>query len=106
MEGFYLRFVGIGLAIVLSSFVMRLTPINNHFSEWGKYTLFVYMYHLFLEAFLKIVVNKGYLPSGVFPIILYSVGLTFFLIIISKNKILNLMMNPISSILFVKRLPK
>ena len=84
------------LAILLSLSFMRIIPESKKLSEWGKTTLFVYMYHLFFEAVLKIVVHKGYLPSGIFPLFLYSVILMLFLIWCSKFKLLSITLNPIS----------
>jgi fucose 4-O-acetylase-like acetyltransferase len=89
-------------AIFLSLLVMRITPDTKRFAKWGKVTLFVYMYHLFFEAVLKIVVNKGWLPSGVIPILMYSVILTIFLIWASKIKFFNIVMNPITHFLYAR----
>lgn len=83
-------------AMIISISVMRIAPNIKRFAEWGEVTLFVYIYHLFFEAALKIVVNKGYLPSGVIPIFGYSVLLTLFLIWASKYKLFNIVMNPIT----------
>jgi len=83
-------------AMIISISVMRIAPNNKRFAEWGKVTLFVYMYHLFFEAVLKIVVHKGYLPSGVIPIFLYSVLLTLLLVWASKYKLFNMVMNPVT----------
>ena len=90
------RFLFVVIAILLSVAFLRITPDSKHLSKWGRATLFVYMYHLFFEAVLKIIVQKGYLPNGFFPILLYSVLLTLFLLWSSNIRLLNIILNPIS----------
>ncbi len=90
-------------AMVISIFVMRITPSSSIFAKWGQCTLFIYMYHLFFEAALKILVNKGYLPSGIVPIFIYSVALTMFLVWTSQFRLFNIILNPITNILSKKK---
>lgn len=90
------RFCFMIFAIILSVSFLKLTPENKYLSKWGRATLFVYMYHLFFEAVLKIIVHKGYLPDGFFPILFYSVVLMLFLLWCSNIRLLNIILNPIS----------
>lgn len=92
----WMRMVCICSAVFCSLLIMRLVIPLYRVASWGKCTLFIYMYHLFLEAVLKIVIVKGFLPTGIIPIFIYSVAITMFLIWAYRFDVLNVIMNPIS----------
>lgn len=98
----FIRFACMMSAILLSPVVMRVSPSSGRLSDWGRVTLFIYVYHLFFEAIIKMIVKRGILPSGLFWIFIYSVLLTMFLLWLSKSKFFNIIMNPFTFLFYQK----
>lgn len=84
-------------ATVTGFMLMRLTPTKpTFFSQWGRITLFIYVYHTFAIDVLRFAVRRGFLPQNEWFLILSSVFITMVLISLSQIKFLNVLLNPIS----------
>ena len=84
-------------ATITGLMLMRLTPTKlTIFSRWGRLTLFIYVYHIFLVVILRYAVIHNILPKNEWLLIISSVFITAGLIILSRVKILNILLNPIS----------
>lgn len=92
------RFVFLLSAIVIGSMVMRLVLASPLFPQWGRITLFIYIYHSFLIQAFRFVIRHGYLPQTEWICIAMSVILIIGLICVSKIRIFIILLNPVSYI--------
>ena len=90
------RMLFIIAATVLSAFVIRVVKSNLALSNLGRYTLFIYCYHMFFIACLNRIVTFGWIPIGFVAMLISSVVLTMLLVWMSRIKVLNIILNPIS----------
>ena len=94
---FGLRCLFLVIAIVLSALVMGLVPSNNVFAKWGSKTMFIYIYHSFAlrEALFLLTIGSAILQHPIM-LLVHAVIVTICLIILSRSRFLNMLMNPIS----------
>ena len=84
-------------AIITGLMLMRFTPTKpTIFSQWGKITLFIYVYHIFVVDIFRYAVKHNLLPQNEWLLIISSVFIIAGLIILSRVKALNILLNPIS----------
>ncbi len=96
---FIARCIYIPSSIILGLMVMRVTPSNKSFSSWGSITLFLFIYHIFVVRELLFPIIRMYdLPTSSFYLFIYSIITITFLIILSRIKILSILLNPLSYI--------
>lgn len=92
-----LRCLFFPVAIFLSLSVMRLVPSNSVIVKWGSATMFIFIFHSFAlrEVLFPLTVGNAILQH---PIMLFvhAVIVTICMIILSRSKFLNTLMNPIS----------
>ena len=96
------RFVGYIVAILLSfCFLICVNKIkcNDLLLYIGRNTLFVYVYHTFFVRILKYIVPYFNLPDGISFILIYSVIIFFVVVLLSRLKVLKMLLNPITSLL-------
>lgn len=96
---FFARLFFLVSAIIMGTFVMRLVMLKPSFSEWGKNTLFIYIYHSFLTQAFRFIFNHGYLPQQEWACIVISVIIMAVLLFLSKIRFFNILMNPVSYII-------
>ena len=92
------RFIFLSSAIITGSMVMRLVMIKPVFPEWGKITLFIYIYHSFLIQAVRFVIRHSHIPQNEWIYYVIAVFITGILICLSKVKFFNILLNPISYI--------
>lgn len=92
------RLVFLLSAIVLGSMVMRLVMVSPSFTKWGRITLFIYIYHSLLIEIFRFCIRNGYLPQNEWICFVMPVIITIGLILISNNRFLNILLNPVSYI--------
>lgn len=85
-------------AMIISIMIMRIVPLNQQIAKWGANTLFIYMYHSFLIRAFRLGVKCGLIPQNEWLLIVYALLFTISLAYLSRNKHLNLILNPISYI--------
>lgn len=84
-------------ATITGIMLMRLTPTKaTAISQWGKLTLFIYIYHFFFVHILRYTIRHGILPQNEWLLILMSVVIMMGLVLLSRVKVLNILLNPIS----------
>lgn len=77
--------------------VMRLIPTKaTFFSEWGRITLFIYAYHLFIINILRYAIKHGLFPQSEWPLYILPVFITLGLVVISRVQLFNILLNPVS----------
>ena len=60
-------------------------------------TLIIYLYHTFAINVLDALVARGYLPQNEVLLIAYAALITLGLVLLSRVKALNVLMNPVST---------
>ena len=97
VERFGIRCMYIPFVIVTSAMVMRIVPVLPSVAKLGgAISMFVYIYHMFFIDFLKYAVHHGYLPSNELFLFTYTVISFVVLLLMSKMKIMVILLNPIS----------
>ena len=86
-------------AIIMGTMVMRLVQVKPMFSQWGKITLFIYIYHSFLIEAFRYVLKQGYFPKYEWICIVMSVIIMTVLLFLSRIRLLNILLNPVSYLL-------
>lgn len=94
------------VAIIMGIGIMRLVSINNMMADWGRKTMFIYIYHSFIITALRTIITNGYLPFNSPALFFYAVCITFGLVMLSYVKIFNWFLTPISGILKKIQFPK
>lgn len=87
------------MAICMCIAVLSIVPNNKLFAEWGKQTILIYIYHAFATYALFILFKESVLPTGFLWLIIYSIIIISALLVLSKFKILKMILNPISTII-------
>lgn len=90
------RFMFLVSAIIVGSMVMRLVMVKPLFVEWGKITLFIYIYHSFLIQAFRFALRHHYLPQNEWICFAMSVIITIMLLFLSKIKFLTILLTPVS----------
>lgn len=86
-------------AFVICIMVLRLVPTNASLAKWGGCTMFIFIYHSFaLREFLFPLIKFGFIPKNEFLLLIYAIIITFGLLFFSKNKFLNILLNPITNV--------
>lgn len=83
-------------AIIISIFIMRIALSYDVFPQLGKKTLFIYMYHSFIVLAFRFLITHGYIAGNEFLLIGYTIFIIVFLIVLSKVRFFNILMNPVS----------
>lgn len=79
--------------------VLKLIPVSDFAASVGKRTLFIYIYHIIVVLCLgKYLCSVGLLPTSLIPLLLYSIVSFLLLIVLSKIRFLNVLLNPFSSL--------
>lgn len=87
-------------AIITGLMVMSLTPTQTtFFSQWGRITLFIYAYHLFIINVLRYAIKHSFFPQNEWILWILPIFITMGLIILSHIKIFNVLLNPVSYII-------
>ena len=103
LELFIARVILLISVTITSLAVMRLVPTKHTiFSQWGRITLFIYIYHTFAIDILRFIFKHNYLPHSEWPLIVSPVIITMVLISLSQIKFLNILLNPISYLISLK----
>lgn len=94
-----LRCLFFPIAIVMSISVMRLIPSNTKFAEWGRATMFVYLFHSFaLREFLFLFADNIAILQHPLMLLCHAIIITAGLLALSHSRFLNNMITPISYI--------
>ena len=93
------RFISLSAGVLTGLSVMRLVMVKPAFPEWGKITLFIYIYHSFLIQASRFAASHGYLPQNEWIWHVIAVIITGVLICLSKVKFFNILLNPVSYII-------
>lgn len=102
METCVYRFVWYIMAILLSyCFLICVNKIrcNDLLLYIGRNTLFVYVYHTFCVRILKYIVPNYDLPDSIPFVLIYSMTIFFVVVLLSRIKVLKMLLNPITSLL-------
>lgn len=92
-----LRCIFLPVAIFLCLSVMRLVPSNNVIAKWGSATMFIFIYHSFaLRGILFPLTVSNAIMQHPVMLFVHAVIVTACMIILSRSKFLNMLMNPIS----------
>lgn len=92
-----IRFLFIPFTILSSAMVMRLIPTINRIDKLGKnITMFIFIYHMFAVYLLVYLVSHGVLVQNEILLFIYSVIATVILVLLSKIKFFNILLNPIT----------
>ena len=92
------RCVFIPSAIILSIAVMRLTPTHQTLAKWGSITMFIYIYHSFAVNFLNAIIKRGYIPQNELLLFAYSIAIMLCLLTLSRFRLFNILLNPLTYI--------
>lgn len=98
---FFARCLFIPSSIVLGLLVMRIVPTNVTIAKWGSVTMFIFIYHTFAINILLELIKRNMIPQNELLLFVYAVIITLGLLFLSRYKLLNYFLNPISS--FVKK---
>ena len=99
-ELFIARGIYLISAIITGLLVMRLIPTKaTIYSQWGKITLFIYAYHLFVISVLRYAIKHNLFPQNEWLLFIPPVFITAVLIALSRVKFLNILLNPVSYII-------
>ena len=94
---FLARCIFIPSSIVLGILVMRIVPTNGTLAKWGCVTMFIYIYHTFAINVLLELTKRNIIPQNEFWLFVYAIIITLGLLFLSRFKLLNYFLNPISS---------
>ncbi|MBR5375324.1 MAG: acyltransferase family protein [Paludibacteraceae bacterium] len=79
--------------------VLKLIPVSDFAASVGKRTLYIYIYHIIVVLYLgRYLCGIGLLPTSLIPLLLYSIVSFSLLIVLSKFRFLNVLLNPFSSL--------
>lgn len=86
-------------AIITGLMVMRLTPTKaTFFTQWGRITLFIYVYHLFIINLLRYAIKHNFFPQNEWLLFIPPIFITMGLILLSRVKFFHILLNPVSYI--------
>ena len=84
------------VAMFLSIMIMRIVRVQPFIAEMGGATLVIYVFHSFLTQGIKGLVKQGILSVNEVTILLIAITITIGLAYLSRFKIINIMLNPIT----------
>lgn len=90
------RCLFICIVVILSVMVLKLVRPNSHFAKWGERTLFIYIYHTLALKLLFQLIFRNYLPQNEWILAVYAILITMGLLYLSRYKVFNMLLNPIS----------
>ena len=91
-----IRCLFICIVVILSVMVLKLVRPNSHFAKWGERTLFIYIYHTLALKLLFQLIFRNYLPQNEWILAVYAILITMGLLYLSRYKVFNMLLNPIS----------
>lgn len=96
-KGLIYRFIYYTLALIISTLLIRLSPVESKLSKYGRITLFVYVYHIFIV--------KSMQGIHLCPVMIYVVSFLTIVILLALTRIslLSKLLNPISNALTLKK---
>ena len=83
-------------ATILGVMTMRMVRVQPTMAKMGRATLFIYIYHSFIIEGMRVLVKQGILPGYEMMLFLYATTITLGLAYLSRFKLLNFLLNPIS----------
>ena len=83
-------------AMIISFMVLCLIKTSEILAKWGTKTLAIYVYHTFLILFMLYLIRQGILPQNDILLAFYAVAITFILVYLSRFKLFNILLNPVS----------
>lgn len=83
-------------ATILGIMIMRVVRVQPTMAKMGRVTLFIYIYHSFIIEGLRALIKQGILPGNEIMLFFYAVAITLGLAFLSRFKLLNFMLNPIT----------
>ena len=84
-------------ATILGIMTMRMVRVQPTMAKMGRATLGIYIYHSFIIQGMRVLVKKGVLPENEIMLFLYAVAITLGLAYLSKFKLYNFLLNPITA---------
>lgn len=94
---FLLRAIFYIAAPCVSIAVVRLIPSVKRFANWGRQTMFIYIYHAFATRAFYHLFPNGTLPFTLPWLFAYALVIIVVLLFFSRSKVLNWLLNPISN---------
>ena len=92
-----IRILFIPFSILTAAMVMRLIRTINRIDMLGKnISMFIFIYHMFAVYLLVYLVSNGFLVQNEILLFIYSVIGTVILVLLSKIKLFNILLNPIT----------
>ena len=92
-----IRILFIPFSILTAAMVMRLIRTINRIDKLGKnISMFIFIYHMFAVYLLVYLVSRGILVQNEILLFVYSVIATVLLVLLSKIKLFNVLLNPIT----------
>ena len=83
-------------AMIISFMVLCLIKTSALFAQWGTKTLAIYVYHTFLILFMLYLIRQGILPQNSILLFFYAAAITIVLVYLSRFKLFNILLNPVS----------
>ena len=90
------RCLFICIVIILSVMILKLVRPSSHLAKWGERTLFIYIYHTLALKLLFQLIFRNYLPQNEWILAVYAILITMGLLYLSRYKVFNMLLNPIS----------
>ena len=83
-------------ASFLGIMVMRLVRVQPFMAKLGGATLFIYIFHSFVVQVFRAIAGHGYIPCDEILLFLYAIFITLGLAYLSRFRIVNTILNPIT----------
>ena len=96
MMQFLARCTWLVFATILGFMTMSVVRVQSTMAKMGRATLVIYIYHSFIVQGMRVLVKQGILPGNEIMLFLYAVAITLGLAYLSRFKLLNLLLNPIT----------
>lgn len=84
------------VATLLGIMIMSLIRTQPFLAKMGKATLFIYIFHSFITQGIRVSVTHGYLSGNEMMLFVYAVVITIVLAYLSRIKIFNMWLNPVT----------
>ena len=92
------RFIFLIIGSIFGLMFMRLAPIVKIFAQWGRRTMFIFIYHMFVLYLFFALFSYNFLPSNTIFLLVYSIIIIIGLSCLSKIRFMNILLNPVSFI--------
>jgi fucose 4-O-acetylase-like acetyltransferase len=83
-------------AIILGFMTMSMVRVQSTMAKMGRATLGIYIYHSFIIEGMRALAKQGILPGNEMMLFFYAVVITIGLAYLSKFKLYNFLLNPIT----------